>query len=359
MNTSSDKARPAETDNASGRILQILNDAMLALQISVGHRTGLFDTMATLTPSTSHEIADASGLEERYVREWLGAMVAGNLVEHDAKRASFSLPSERAACLTRTAGPENLASLAQFVALLGKVENEIVECFQHGGGVPYSSFPEFQALMAEDSAQIHDAFLVETIIPMVPRLPDALRQGIDVLDIGCGRGHAVNLMARAFPKSCFLGIDLSEEAVDAARIESRTMRLANAQFRVMDAAALDAPERYHLITAFDAIHDQADPAEVLRRVYRSLCSDGTFLCIDIGASSNIADNREHPLAPFLYTVSTMHCVAVSLSQGGAGLGAMWGTQRAVQMLTTAGFSEIRVQRLEDDIANCYYIARKR
>ncbi len=306
----------------------------------------------------SSELAAESGLNERYVREWLSAMVTGGLVELDAQEGLFSLPPARAAWLTRDAGPDNLASLAQFVSLLGGVEDEIVDCFVQGGGVPYSSYPKFQQLMAEDSAHIHDALLVDQIIPMAEGLPDALREGIEALDVGCGQGHAVNLLAEAFPRSRFEGIDIAVEAVEAGRSEASTSGISNARFTVKDAATLGEPERYDLVTAFDAIHDQAEPAAVLKGIHDALRPGGIFLCVDIGASSNLEDNIDHPLGPFLYTISTMHCMTVSLARDGAGLGTMWGEQVATAMLAAAGFVEIDVRRLEGDIANVYYIARK-
>src|SRR3712207_271966 len=137
----------------AGRLLEVLNGGAIALMISIGHRTGLFDAMAGLKPSTSEEIAEVSGLQERYVREWLGAMVVGRIVEHDPEDGTYSLPAEHAAWLTRAASPNNVAVTAQFVPLMGSVEDGIVEKFRNGGGLPYSSFPHFHEVMAEDSAQ--------------------------------------------------------------------------------------------------------------------------------------------------------------------------------------------------------------
>src|SRR5437879_5658192 len=192
-----------KVEEFGGQLLSTMNNGMLTLMISVGHRTGLFDVMSGMGPSTSEEIANAAGLNERYVREWLGAMTTGRIVECDAGAGTFRLPAEHAAMLTRAAGPNNFASFAQFVAMLGNVEDEIVDSFKKGGGVPYSRYPEFQRLMAEMSAQVYDAALIGGVLPMVDGLVDRLSQGIDVADVGCGSGHAVNLMAQAFPNSRF------------------------------------------------------------------------------------------------------------------------------------------------------------
>lgn len=143
----------AKTEAFAGKLLTALNNGALCLMVSVGHRTGLFDVMSTLPPSTSEEIARAGGLNERYVREWLGTMVTGRVVEIDPDTGRFFLPAEHAAFLTRSAGADNMAVFTQYIAGLGGVEDDIVECFGKGGGVPYSRFPRFHEVMAEDSGQ--------------------------------------------------------------------------------------------------------------------------------------------------------------------------------------------------------------
>lgn len=348
----------AGSEEFAARLLEVLNSGALALMTSIGHQTGLFDTMATLPPATSGQIAEAAGLNERYVREWLGAMSVGGFVDHDPSAMSYALPPERAAWLTRSAGPDNVAIQAQYVGLLALVEDQIVDCFKQGGGVPYSQFPKFQKLMAEDSGAVHDTSLVETILPLAEGLVERLKDGVDALDVGCGSGHAVNLMAQAFPDSRFLGLDLSEAGIASGTAEAKSKGLTNAHFRVQDAATLDASEQFDLITTFDTVHDQAHPDRVLSSIAQSLRPGGTYLCVDIAASSNLADNRNHPLGPFLYTVSTMHCMTVSLAAGGMGLGTMWGEQKAVEMLGEAGFTSVQVKQIEGDVINNYYIANK-
>jgi 2-polyprenyl-3-methyl-5-hydroxy-6-metoxy-1,4-benzoquinol methylase len=340
------------------RMVGVLNEGSIALMTSIGHRTGLFDAMAGLPPSTSAQIASAAGLNERYVREWLGAMVVGQIVEHDPENETYRLPREHAAFLTRAASPDNIAAFVQYIPLLGSVEDGIVESFKNGGGVPYSAFPRFQEVMAEDSGQTVLPALTDHILPLVPSLVERLKKGIDVLDVGCGSGRALNLMARTFPNSRFSGYDLSEEAIARARTEAQEHGTTNARFEVKDAATLDEEERYDLITTFDAVHDQADPAAVLRGIANALREDGVYLMQDIAGSSHHHNNLDHPIGPFLYTVSTMHCMTVSLAQGGEGLGAMWGQEKAKEMLKEAGFEEVEVEQLPHDFQNYYYIATK-
>ena len=340
------------------RMLNILNDGSLALMISIGHRTGLLDTLGELPPSSSSEIAEAAGLNERYVRECLGALVTGRIVEYDAASGDYYLPREHAAALTRGAGENNMAATLQFVSLLGSVEDPIVESFRNGGGVPYSAFPRFQDVMAEEGGKVLHSALIKEIVPLVPGLDARLRSGLDVLDVGCGRGLAMILLAEAYPESSFAGYDISEEGIAGAAAEARRRGLSNVRFEVKDVAALDEQGRYGLITAFDAIHDQARPAAVLRGIAASLRQDGIFLMQDIAASSHLHKNLDHPLAPYLYTVSCMHCMTVSLAQDGEGLGTVWGEETARRMLEEAGFAGVEVRQIAQDILNSYYVAKK-
>ncbi len=340
------------------RMLGVLNDGAIALMTSIGHRTGLFDAMAGLSPSTSEGIASAANLNERYVREWLAAMVVGGVVEHYPEDGTYYLPPEHAAWLTRAATPDNIAVTAQFIPVLACVEDRIVESFENGGGVPYSAYSRFHEVMAEDSGQTVVAALTDSILPLVPGLTERLEVGIDVLDVGCGSGRALDLMARRVPESRFVGYDFSEEAIARARAAAQEHGTTNVRFEVKDVATLDEEARYDLITTFDAIHDQAEPAKVLKGIADALRDDGVYLMQDIAGSSHLHNNVDHPLGPFMYTVSTMHCMTVSLAQGGAGLGAMWGEERAKEMLREAGFGKVAVERLPHDIANSYFVARK-
>ena len=340
------------------KMLGVVNAGAIALMTSVGHRTGLFDAMAGLPPSRIGEVASAAKLNERYVREWLGAMTVGGIVEHDPEAGTYLLPPEHAAWLTRAASPNNLAVTTQWMAVLASVEDEVVASFKNGGGVPYSSYPRFHEVMAEESAQTTVSALTSHILPLVPGLTERLEAGIDVLDVGCGSGKALNAMARAYPSSRFVGYDLSEQAISRARAEAEEQGTANVRFEVRDVSGLGEEAAYDLITTFDVIHDQAKPAAVLEGIERALRPDGVYLMQDIAGSSHHHGNMDHPIGPFGYTISTMHCMTVSLAQGGEGLGAMWGQEKATEMLGDAGFARVEVQQLPHDIINSYYVSTK-
>jgi len=342
----------------AGRMNRVLNDAALALMLSVGHRTGLFDVMASMPPATSKEIASRASLDERYVREWLAVMTTGRIVAHDGAKEHYALPADHAAWLTRAAGMDNLAVGMQFIGMLALVEDQIVDCFRRGGGIPYEAFPKFHALMAEDSGAVRDDTLLDVTLPLVPGLVDKLMQGIDVADVGCGSGHAVNLMAEAFPRSRFTGFDLSDDGIAAARREADRKLLTNTRFEVRDAAHLGETAQFDFITTFDAVHDQARPDLMLAGIAEALRPGGLYLCVEPAASSTLAENLDHPIGPFMYTVSCMHCMTVSLAEGGMGLGAMWGEQTAQKMLSEAGFTAIEALHPRGDDFDAHIVARK-
>jgi len=349
------------TDAFADSLLDTLNKGALALMLSIGHRTGLFDAMAELPPSDIDRISAHTGLNRRYVREWLATMVSGGVVEYEPDSGEYHLPGFRAALLTRTASPDNIAVYAQYIGLLGQVEDRVVDCFHEGGGVGYEHYLRFHEVMAEDSGQTVLAALDEHILPLVPDLPEQLERGIRVLDVGCGKGLAMLHLAARYPRSTFIGYDISQEAVDKARAEAAARGLGNLRFERRDLTDFDARAQdldFDLVTAFDAIHDQADPQGVLNGIQRSLKTGGTFLMQDIRASSRLENNLDHPIAPLLYTLSTMHCMTVSLAQGGAGLGTMWGEELALSMLEEAGFDQINVNQLDHDFQNNFYTMKK-
>ncbi len=285
---------------------------ILTLLVQVGHKTGLFEAAAK-GPGTSQEIADRARLNERYVREWLAAMATGGIVEYDAASGAFTLPAEHAACLTGTSS-RNLAAASQNVPMLSKRLPRIVESFSKGGGVSYSEYrPDFTEAMDASWRLLYDGLLIKGFLPAAKGLPERLKRGIRVADIGCGTGHAVNLMAREYPASSFLGYDQMK------------------------------PEpKFDLITSFDAIHDQRDPATALRRVAGALAPGGVYLMVEPKASSKLEENIGNPFAPYMYGMSVLHCMTVSLAAGGAGLGTAWGEQTARRMLGEAGFTTVEV-----------------
>lgn len=344
----------ARIEQFAGSLLTTYTASVTTLMIDLADRTGLLDALAT-APGTSTELAERAGLTERYVRECLGALATAGIVDHGG--GTFTLPAEHAACLTGE-GSANIAPMARVCTLLAPHVTGVARAFREGGGVPYEAFrPEFTDVMDGMSRGLMDGQLLDGILPLVAGLPERLAAGARVADIGCGTGHSTNVLASAFPDSTFFGYDISAEAVERARAEARQWGLTNVTFGVLDVVGLRVDDPLDAVFAFDAIHDQVDPAGVLAAVRRALRPDGVFAMMDIKAASRLEDNIGNPLAPLLYGISTLHCMTVSLAHGGAGLGTMWGRELACAMLADAGFGDVTVHDVPDDPLDSLYVAR--
>jgi cyclopropane fatty-acyl-phospholipid synthase-like methyltransferase len=189
-------------------------------------------------------------------------------------------------------------------------------------------------------------------------MAERLEEGASVLDLGCGRGRALVMFAESFPASTFVGYDLSPDAVAYGREQAAERGLANVTFEQRDLSTFDVDAElasFDYVVTFDAVHDQAKPLAMLKGIRRTLKDDGTYLMQDIQGSSHHHENLDHPGGPLMYMISTMHCMTVSLAQGGDGLGAMWGEEKARELLAEAGFSSVDVHLLEHDPFNAYFV----
>lgn len=354
----------------SRRMVEILNGGALNLAMAIGYRTGLFEVLDQFdTPCELRTIAEKSGLSPRYIREWLGIMTTGGIVQLSRGAHGedlYYLPGSHGDLLCRRAGHSNLGVYTQEIPLLTLCAMEaVVNGFSTGAGINYEHYPRFQAFMSELANAKHRRTLVNELLPSVDggRVVRRLDEGIQVCDLGCAEGVAVILMAKAFPRSRFTGIDLSEEVLRVARAEAVRENLTNLDFFAVDAATLkDRPEfksRFDYVTAFDAIHDQTHPLDALKGVHHCLAHEGIFSMVDIASSSNLADNLSHPMGSFLYCVSLMHCMPVGLVGGGSGLGMMWGRQKACEMLKEAGFTHVEVAEIPNDSFNFHFCCRMR
>jgi hypothetical protein len=200
--TQTDRFDAARSEAFGERVVGMLNEAALTFMLSIGHRTGLLDTLKRINrPAATHEIADEAGLDERYVREWLGALVTGRVIDYDPSSRTYRLPLEHAAWLTREASPSNMAGVMQFMSMFGKIEDHVLDCFHNGGGVPYEKFERFHEIMAEESLQTVVAALDDHILPLVDGLVESLERGVDSIEVGCGRGIGLMHIAKRLPNS--------------------------------------------------------------------------------------------------------------------------------------------------------------
>ncbi|MFZ0727257.1 MAG: class I SAM-dependent methyltransferase [Desulfobacterales bacterium] len=365
--TSSATIRRAEF---SKKMTDILNFGALNLALAIGYRTGLIDVMDTLeSPAPLAMIAGKAGLDARYVQEWLAVMVCGQIVDLTVNGATgdnlYYLPREHGDLLTRRAGNSNLGVYTQEIPLLTTCAMDaVVARFKDGEGVDYENYPKFQAFMSQLANVKHRKVLIDQFLPTVAegRIVRELSVGIRVADVGCGEGIALMLMAEAFPRSEFVGIDIGAEVIQSANAAVRRQGLKNLSFRQLDAAALplkaDLAQSFDYITAFDAIHDQRRPFAALEGICSILKPGGLFSMIDIAASSRLQENRNHAMGAFLYTVSLLHCLPVGLVNDGTGLGMMWGRHKAVALLEEAGFEQVQVLDIPDDPFNLHFFCRR-
>ncbi|MGW3961346.1 class I SAM-dependent methyltransferase [Amycolatopsis sp. NPDC005003] len=341
-----------EEKDFAAHLTATMTGSALTMLIGVGHRTGLL-AAAARGPATSAGLAERANLRERYVREWLGAMVTGGIFTYDGREYTF--PPQHAKFLLGETAANLMPSLLTLSAFTG-ILPELERAFAEGGGVPRAAYgPHLESLGAKtgDSwKHIYREHLVDGFFGAVPGLVDRLSDGVRVLDLGCGTGNAVAVAARAFPASHFTGLDINASVVEQAN-ENRP---ANAGFVVGDAAELTADPPFDVITAFDAVHDQDRPDVVLRRVREALAPDGLFFMVDTNFSSHLENNVGNPLAALTYAISLMYCTTTSLAEGGAALGAVWGTEKAAEMLADAGFRHVEVLGSPRP-QNCIYVCR--
>jgi SAM-dependent methyltransferase len=351
--TDTDAADRKKVRAFARHLFGVYTNGALSYLIDIGHRTGLF-TAAAQGPATASELAARAGCDERYVAEWLGAMVTAEIMTLDGD--IYALPPEHAAALTG-GGSKNMGPMAAMVTLMGRNLDGVERAFREGGGVPYSAFaPGFTGVMDELNRRPLDELLVDAWLPLVPGFTEALTAGIRVADVGCGTGHALALLGAAFPASTFTGYDLSSDAINAARAE--TAGLDNVSFEVADAARFSPDSPFDAIVAIDAVHDQADPAGMLRSIHDALVPGGRFVMVDMAAHSAVADNVGNPFAPWIYAISTLHCMTVSLAAGGAGLGAAWGQETARAMLADAGFGDVATHPAPGQALNLIYVTER-
>jgi len=352
----------------SQKMTDILNYGALNLAMAIGYKNRIFDILEDLKkPATISEIAAASGLNRRYLKEWLGIMVTGEIMElsktPEGENAYF-LPSAHAAFLTRASGNNNLGVYTQEIPLLTICAMEqVVKGFKTGEGIPFSQYPDFQEFMGQLADAKHKQVLISHFLPAVDNgaLIERLKAGIRVCDMGCGEGIALNLMAQAFPKSVFVGIDNHEAAIREGQNNAQQMGLANIVYKNLDAAVIygkaEFKNQFDYVCAFDAIHDQRRPLDALMGIRYMLAPGGLFSMVDIKAFSNHQDNLDHLMGAFLYTVSLMHCMPIGLYDNGTGLGMMWGREEAEAMLRKAGFEHIEISEMAHDGFNLHYLCR--
>jgi len=362
-------AEPQRSERVAERLGEILNGGALSLLLSLGHRLGLFDVMARLPPSTPEAIAREAGLETSYVRGWLEALAAGGVLELDARARTYRLPPEHAALLVRGSDRWNPAVCAQWIPMLGAAEDRLLACFERGGGMSGEELPRWHAVVAEQSEPCVPRGLLAALVSRVPALEKDLRAGIDVLDVGCGRGAALRRLAREFPRSRFRGIDVSPAAIAAARAGAPP----HVRFELCDAADLRERGSCDLATVLRSLSVMGRPEAVLASLFRALRPGGLLVVQDVALHGEPFRDRDHPLAPFAYTMTCLRALPAIRSAAGeeqetpgrspdrpAARAArpLWGRDRVRAALARAGFADLETLGAKGDPGHVYHLARR-
>jgi SAM-dependent methyltransferase len=343
----------AKVEAFVGKVLTDVSATTTAVLAAIGDRLGLWKDLATKGPATSDELAVRTNIHPRYAREWLGAMATAGYIEHAG--GTFTLPAEHVPALAQERGPVFFGGCLEMMTGLLAVIDPLTEAFRSGGGVSQDAYPQ-QTYDGMDrfTASWHENHLLQEWIPAVPEVATALEGGIDVADVGCGRGRAVTKIAQAFPKSKVTGFDIFAPNIEAAKGIARDAGAGNAAFEVRDVSK-GLPARYDLITTFDVVHDSADPLGLLRTIHEALNPGGTYLCLDINCSDKLDENIG-PLGAMFHGFSVLYCMTTSLSKGGAGLGTVgFHEPKVKELCEEAGFSSVKRLPLENPFNNLYEI----
>jgi len=334
----------------------MMNDLGAALQGAlsyVGDRLGIFRALAAAGPVTSAELAAHTGLNERYLREWLGAMTAAKYLEYEPAGHRYSMLPEHAMILADENSPFFMGGFMQMVVPQVGMAPRLIESFRTGKGVPQSEYPPevFEAI-ERSSAPMYRHSLLRKWLPAMPQVIEGLNNGGEALDVGCGSGRAAITIATAFPKARVYGYDAHGGSIERARANAAAANLGERVcFEVMDCMRLPA-DRFDFISVFDVVHDSVDPAGLLSSIRRALRPGGTCLMVEVNASERLEDNI-NPMGRMMYAASTLYCMTVSLAHDGAGIGALMGETRARELARTAGFTGFQRLPVKDAFSVLY------
>ena len=353
--------KPKDFDKARAKAFtgQLIGDAAAAVTMhlcAIGDRLGLFKDLATNGPADAGAFAERTSIDKRYALEWLEAMASTGYLEFDPETVNFTLPPEHARPLADDANPIFQGALWNLLTYSMAPFDELVAAFKNGGGVPQSSFPpELYVSMQRSSGLRYQSFLLNTWLPDMPDVLARLETGVDVADIGCGRGTAMTMMAEAYPNSQFWGFDAFAPQVEGAKEKAVELGVdANTTFEVLDASE-EIPRDFDLIFTFDVIHDMAQPRAGLANIRRHMKPDGIYVLQEITAADERHENRG-PEATLKYGMSLTYCMTTSLANHGEGLDTLGMPPKVVRELCAeAGFGEVRHLPCSNDFISLFEV----
>ena len=330
---------------------------MTTLLSALGDKLGLFRDLNENGPATSAELAQRTGIDERYAREWLRGLAAADYLELDRETGRYSLPAEHAVVFAQEGGPMFLCGGYQELAGAISVFDRVGDAFRQGGGVAMDAYPaDFYEGLERFTAGWFENLLLGEWLPALPDLDARLREGIVAADVGCGAGRASIKLAQAYPNSTFVGYDAFPGQVERARANAEAAGVADrVSFEVRDVSRDGLPQAYDLVTTFDVIHDAVDPAGLVAAIRQGTKQDGTYLMLEINCADDPADNSG-PLAALFYGFSVFYCMTTSLANGGAGLGTCGMPESKVRELSTAaGFESVERAPIENPFNTLFVI----
>jgi ubiquinone/menaquinone biosynthesis C-methylase UbiE len=347
----------AYSRNMTRGMVGSLNTALMF----VGDGLGLYERMRELGPATSTGLAEAAGLSERWVREWLYQQACNGQIEYDEDSDEFRLSPEAQVVLTERDHPAYLGGMLQSVMAMFETIDQLPGCFQTGIGQSFDDKGENCACGIERmSRKFQTSYLVPKLLPQLDDIVSKLEAGGQVADVGCGGATSTIAMAKAFPASKFVGYDISQHALNRAAGNIDAAGVPNVSLSDPTTEPLPMDGSLDFVTTFDVIHDSTHPAELIHAIRQSLKPDGTWLCADITGRPTFAENlRENAMAKMAYSFSVMVCMSASLSvEGGAGLGTLgFHEVKAREMSAQGGFSRFRTVEYEGDQFNSFYEIR--
>ncbi|XP_071794724.1 S-adenosylmethionine-dependent methyltransferase Rv2258c-like isoform X1 [Asterias amurensis] len=346
----------------AARLSHQINGGMACLGIAMGMETGLFDVMMSIGENrkTSQEIADLANMKERYVREWLGCMAVADIVNFDPEQDTYWIPAHRVGTLTQS----GLLSVA--IPCLSSGFFDVAECFKKDGpaGVSMDKYPNFDQVLDK----LHDPFFrdqfLQEFIPSMPHLNQQLIKGITVLEVGCCEGGSCRMLATQFPNSYVYGIDICPNFIEQAREKTTREGLSNVQFASEDVSCMPAEWtwKFDYVFVYFVLHDVSYPYKALREIHRVLKPGGTLSVVDTVTHTKLEDNLKDADRAYVltqYTMSLMNCLPVSLYPGdGTGLGAMWGREKAQEMLKQEDFEVVSVSSTRSHLNGLHYLCKK-
>jgi ubiquinone/menaquinone biosynthesis C-methylase UbiE len=354
-------------DELRKKLMTCAVQANIALGIALANKLNLFQALAATSnessPAHYEEVAKYANLKPRYTKELLALLACSDIIEVTTDGEHFYIPEANREVFASEIKDKSL-SLCSFVPVHATVFENIAEIIQKDGplGMDYSNYGSFYGIMDQFSIALHKKHLIPDLIPMTG-MKEKLSEGIEFLDVGCGSGFHICELAQAFPKSRFIGIDLTDSAILKSNERKTQMSLSNVEFFQQNAKSMN-PEwsnKFDMVMIFDACHDQCRPDLAVKEIYRVLKPGGLFAMVEIDGTSNVYEDKKAfgSTACAFYSASVFHCLAVgSNSQDALGMGTMMGTKKGTKLLNDAGFNEVKVLKVPFFDFNVLYLAQK-